>query len=93
MNNEKWKMKNSAHNRLSLLEFWRRPKKSHKSAQYQMYCINWLYIVGSLKLKVSFAEYGLFYSALLQKIHTNQLNIKCTVSNGYVWGGFDLKDS
>jgi len=30
-------------------------------------CMGWLRLVGSLKLKVSFAEYHLFYKALLQK--------------------------
>ena len=29
--------------------------------------VGWLRLVGSLKLKVSFAEYRLFYKALLQK--------------------------
>jgi len=29
--------------------------------------IGWLWLVGSLKLQVSFAEYSLFYRALLQK--------------------------
>jgi len=29
--------------------------------------MGWLRLVGSLKLKVSFAEYGLFYRGLLQK--------------------------
>ena len=29
--------------------------------------IGWLRLVGSLKLQVSFAEYSLFYRALLQK--------------------------
>ena len=29
--------------------------------------IGWLRLVGSLKLQVSFAEYSLFYGALLQK--------------------------
>jgi len=30
-------------------------------------CMGWLRLVGSIKLYVSFAEYGLFYRALLQK--------------------------
>ena len=30
-------------------------------------CMGWLRLVGSLKLQVSFAEYSLFYRALLQK--------------------------
>jgi len=30
-------------------------------------CIGWLQVVGSFKLHVSFAEYRLFYRALLQK--------------------------
>jgi len=30
-------------------------------------CMGWLRLVGSLKLQISFAEYGLFYRALLQK--------------------------
>jgi len=31
------------------------------------YTIGWLRSVGSIKLQVSFAEYSLFYKALLQK--------------------------
>jgi len=31
--------------------------------------MGWLRVVGSLKLQVSFAEYSLFYRALLQKRH------------------------
>ena len=36
---------------------------------YISYCcvMGWLWLVGSLKIQVSFAEYGLFYRALLQK--------------------------
>jgi len=34
---------------------------------YSFYHIRWLRLVGSLKLQVSFAEYRLFYTALLQK--------------------------
>jgi len=30
-------------------------------------CMGWLRLVGSLKLSISFAEYRLFYRALLQK--------------------------
>jgi len=30
-------------------------------------CMGWLRLVGSLKLRVSFVEYRLFYMALLQK--------------------------
>jgi len=32
-----------------------------------VYPMGWLRLVGSLKLHVSFAEYSLFYSSLLQK--------------------------
>ena len=34
---------------------------------YTYLCMGWLRWVGSLKLQVSFAEYSLFYRALLQK--------------------------
>ena len=34
---------------------------------YLWLCMGWLWLVGSLKSQVSFAEYSLFYRALLQK--------------------------
>jgi len=34
---------------------------------HHAYVMGWLRLVGSLKLQVSFAEYSLFYRALLQK--------------------------
>ena len=42
--------------------------------------MGWLRLVGSLKLQVSFAEYSLFYRALLQKrpIILRSLLIKAT---------------
>ena len=42
--------------------------------------MGWLRLVGSLKLQVSFAEYGLFYRALLQKrpIILRSLRIEAT---------------
>ena len=39
-----------------------------RGLQYMfIHCMGWLRLVGSLKLQVSFAEYYLFYEALLQK--------------------------
>jgi len=35
--------------------------------RYLVFGMEWLRLVGSLKLQVSFAEYSLFYRALLQK--------------------------
>jgi len=35
--------------------------------QYPLFHMGWLRLVGSLELQVSFAEYRLFYKALLQK--------------------------
>jgi len=40
---------------------------SQKSACCEMYSPGWLWLVGSIELQVSFAEYSLFYRALLQK--------------------------
>jgi len=37
----------------------------------QFLSVGWLWLVGSLKLQVSFAEYSLFYRALLQSRPTN----------------------
>ena len=34
---------------------------------YHQFCMGWLWLVGSLKIKVSFVKYGLFDRALLQK--------------------------
>jgi len=34
-----------------------------------MYSMGWLWLADSLKLKISFAEYPLFYRALLQKVY------------------------
>jgi len=39
----------------------------HLFEQHQHLDMGWLRLVGSLKLQVSFAEYSLFYRALLQK--------------------------
>ena len=38
-------------------------------SRYVLYMtgMGWLQLVGSIKFKVSYAEYGLFYRALLQK--------------------------
>jgi len=36
-------------------------------ATKHLYAMGWLRLVDSLKLEVAFAEYGLFYRALLQK--------------------------
>jgi len=38
-----------------------------KGRVFEFLSIGWLRLVGSLTLQVSFAEYSLFYSALLQK--------------------------
>jgi len=40
-------------------------------------CMGWLRSVGSIKLQVSFAEYRLFYRALLQKRHDTPSGIGC----------------
>jgi len=37
------------------------------SASMLSLCMGWLQILGSLKLQVSFAEYSLFYRAVLQR--------------------------
>jgi len=44
----------------------------------------WLWLVGSIKLYVSFAEYRLFYRALLQK-RPIILPILLTVATPYEW--------
>ena len=50
----------------------------------------WLQSVGSIKLQVSFAEYRLFYSALLQKrpiilsILLTKANVSCPVPVSYI---------
>jgi len=41
--------------------------KSQSLSQSDIYDMGWLRLVGSFKLQVSFAEYGLFYRALLRK--------------------------
>jgi len=39
----------------------------HEESECGRTCMGWLRLVGSLELQVSFAEYSLFYRALLQK--------------------------
>jgi len=68
-----------------------------RGLQYMfIHCMGWLRLVGSLKLQVSFAEYYLFYRALLQKkpvilrslliqpptIHVCKLYKKCAFTIG-----------
>ena len=55
--------------------FWRNHRAelssqfvSHRQEDHVVYtCMGWLRLVGSIKLQVSFAEYSLFYWALLHK--------------------------
>ena len=51
--------------------------------------MGWLRLAGSLKLQVSFAEYGLFYRALLQKRRIILRGLKSALQWIYRWGGYD----
>jgi len=46
---------------------FQQPKHSERGLAVAGNSIRWLRLVGSTKLQVSFAEYGLFYRACLQK--------------------------
>jgi len=63
---------------------------SHMNDHFSNECggglaMRWLRSVGSIKLQVSFAEYRLFYRALLQK-RTIILSILLTVATPYCLG-------
>ena len=51
--------------------------------------MGWLRLVGSLKLHVSFAEYRLFYKALLQKRPVILRSLLIVATPYVLWGGFD----
>ena len=48
--------------------------------------MGWLRCVGSLKLQVSFAEYGLFFRALLQK---RPMILRRSCKQRQLWGAYD----
>jgi len=62
-----------------------------------IYGMRWLRLVGSCKLYVSFAEYRLFYRALLQNIDdvTSSVDIMSVDYAGHdpvdykIWGGYN----
>jgi len=60
------------------------PNFSSRAVTMCLLVMGWLRSVGSIKLKVSFAEYRLFYRALLQK-RPIILSILLTVANPYVF--------